>query len=410
LSVQNNLKPVGFDFLDRILVPGTDHNLQYYLQDEDRPCDVIEHIMKITVPGKDLQPVSNEYHEKFMSQTGVPLEESWSSEEGLQIIYDEFRDYLVTHAESEDEKDAFLEALDEEVWPELKPLLTVAGDDNAKNTSAWAKDFVTHSLFAATFILNIAKGNLALALPVAYGVLPDITGEFRPIPPSDGAFVAMLEESLRWVALRSQYFQSVLEDSYDNMEDETHEILFLGGGCDGVLWTRGFCIADDEHIVIYDKTDCRSALEQLLNDDLENNNIEFRVADFREAFADPEQVGKYDAVVISGLAPYIWKDIRQVLIGVKKLLKPDGQILLDLSVKCLSYLFVGTTFPWPAKEMYLPETFDQAVDNIDTICQDAGLQLSEAYYEDGTEDSDDWCPAGIAFTLVNVKETEEAEE
>lgn len=124
MSGQNlALAPVKFDFLDRILLQGTDCNLQYRPQDEDRPYDIIEHIIEVIVSGGELQPVSDEYHKTFMSQTDVPLEQSWSSEEGLRLIYDEFREYLATKAKDEDEKTAFLTALDKEVWPELKPIL-----------------------------------------------------------------------------------------------------------------------------------------------------------------------------------------------------------------------------------------------------------------------------------------------
>lgn len=390
-------QPVQFD-LRGMLVDAANavSSFRYVPQSEDRPLDIVENMMEILKSAKETQELSARYHKLFMSQDKTPAGDSWSSEEGLKIIYSEFRDYLKSQAESEDEAKAYVKALTHEIWPKLKPILR-----QNQNTAAWAKRFVTCSMFAAIFVINIAEGNLALALPVAHGVLPDILGRFRPVPPSDGAFVAMLEESLRWVALRSAYVQNGLDESYaqfDSVNDtDVHRIAFFGGGCDGALYTRGFYLAKDERAVIYDKVDCSSSLECLMNGKLADNNIEYRVGDFTEAFHDSEQQASYDVVVLSGLMPYVWKGAESIFTKIKGLLKPGGRIIFDLSVECLSYLFVGTTFPWPSREMYLPQSFDAAIAAVGEICEAVDLELVGKYYED--EDSDDFCPAGIAFTL-----------
>lgn len=394
-------KPVQFDFITEVLMDAANatSSFRYVPQSEDRPLDIVEHVTELLRPAVEIRALSNGYHKVFMSQDKVPAEESWSSEEGLKIIYREFRDYLRSQAKDEDEAKAYIQALTKNVWPKLKPILK-----NSQNTAAWAKRFVTCSLFAANFIINIAEGNLALALPVAHGVLPDILGRLRPVPPSDGAFVAMLEESLRWVALRSAYVQDGLEESYDEFQldkskdgSDVHRIGFFGGGVDGALYARGFYLAENERAIVYDKVDCSSSLECLLNGKLADNNIEYRVGDFTEAFHDPEQERSYDVIVLSGLMPYIWKGAEPIFAKIKELLKPGGRIIFDLSVACLSYLFVGTTFPWPSREMYLPQSFDAATAAVKEICEAVDLEFVESYYED--EDCEDFCPAGIAFTL-----------
>lgn len=385
-------KEVACDFMERMLL-NPDEDVKIAPTDESRPYDVVEQIEAILLSNKSLSGVTNDYHNSILAQGKIPFECSWSTDEGLAEIELETREYFKEIAGSEEQAEEYLKLWDETVWPNLRPILA-----GSQEESAWARTIVTKSRYAATFLANIARSDLAKVMPAAFGVLWDITGQPGIIQPSDAAFVAFLEESLQWVRLRSGFFQDVLDETYDVLvEDEEHYILFPGGGCDGVLWTRGFYLEENEYAVIYDKCDCRAELEILLGKTLEEAHIEYHVGSFLEALDDPGQIGRYDEIILSGVMPYLWSDRIKVMEACKKLANDDGAIVFDLSIACLSYLFVKLACGWPSAEMFLPTSFDEAYKAAAELAKSSNLTLTDYYYE--KPEKEDCCSAGAAFVL-----------
>lgn len=305
----------------------------------------------------------------------------------LDHIHDEIRMHLWSRRVSDYGE---LKHFEDVMWPPLKERLRAN-----PATAQFVLEYGLRSAFVLNCLLDM-KMHPGLSIPMGHGIGRNELGELEEIPRDDPAVRFMLDPSFSLFRFRTKCSQAEMK--------KAKRVLMLGGGTAMSLIARNYPLGKlDQEIVIYD-LDSRMPeyLEQMIGCPLREAGIDFRTADFRTAFNDPEQFGKYDYIEMLGVGSYYnaEADAKELFAGIGRLLAPGGRVVFDLQVMTPGnqavLAFDKVVMGWNTRdgdrEMYCESSIDDAIATAQRDCKFGGLDLVGVQHEDIP------APAGVIFT------------
>lgn len=296
-------------------------------------------------------------------------------------------------ATNEEEYQAYAAALDIS-WPQMK-------EKFRKNPALYQfmMEYGVHSEFFYPFLMRVPN---ATTLEVVGGKCFDMLGRLREIPRTDALYQFIYsDEMFRWIVTRMEVEGKYLRDA--------RRVFFLGGGLLQSLRYNNYKPRfPGQEVVAYDlNTDLKPELDKLYaiapvrsataatkyrNRLLDGVNIEYYFQPATRAFDKPDYQGYFDLVDASGVFSYRENldELRGMLRGALRILRPGGILLFDLQVLRKVLLFDKFILDWNSQPSMKPEKNVQAaIQMVNQLCNELGVMVEVVAQE----------PIGVQFAV-----------
>lgn len=273
--------------------------------------------------------------------------------------------------------DRWLKWFEEKMWPLLKK--------KAKELAGLYHFYMEMGIYSDAVLMfdyDAWTGNLALACLLAYGITHDIDGNLMNVRMDDPMLVYIKENSsLSFMRYRSEATQTTILKLKENNPGRKIRVGVFGGGCEPALWLNGMDLEGME-VIIYDlNAAMKGVLEQIMEQPLEELGIEYRIANFMEAFADESMAGAFDLIIYDGVMSYYPEKKMEIAKGTKHLLRAGGMMFFDDILMHPDMVFGLFVRGWTTK--LVPEkSLEIAIEKNEQVFSEVGLIYEEHKCQD----------------------------
>lgn len=288
-------------------------------------------------------------------------------------------------ASGEDERQfaAYMRGL-EQIWPALKAKM-----EASYGLAEYMRTLACHSTFLPHYYATLYH---PLALEAAFAWAKRLDGQFMRVPTSDPAYKLCAREPIfrttTWRAAKNQLVMLQLGSGA--------KLTSLGAGvlpeCNHFGWQeRGI----KQDVIAYDTAaGVLECVKEIYTKPLGEYGIDYRVADFWDAFKDPAQLGARDLVLMSGGMSYYVKQTDDLMQGIASILRPGGHFCGEVELMHIYTIRCGV-LGWVMDQQMLPDKdAESAIARVSVSAQKAGLKVVEACVDDRNVQ-----PAAVWFHL-----------
>lgn len=302
-------------------------------------------------------------------------EQSKSGEKFSKEMMDHVHDQIITYkglrsnVAEEDDFDEWLPWFEEEFWPQMK--------EKVAEHPGLGWFYLQMAKFSDTvpaFDKDAWSGDLAVACLLGHGVTHDIHGKMKPIRMDDPMLIYIKENSsLCFMRFRSHIAREVIERMKVDNSDRKIRVGVFGGGAEPALWIGG--PVEGVEFIVYDTNlKAKDALEQIMEQPLEELGIDYRVDSFTNAFSDPSLHGTFDLVIYNGVMSYYPEKKVAIAAGTKQLLRKGGIMLYDDILRHPDMEFGLEVRCWTV-ELKPEKNLEIAVEHNKEVLAKVGLKL-----------------------------------
>ncbi|MDO5480732.1 MAG: hypothetical protein Q4F60_00055 [Candidatus Saccharibacteria bacterium] len=224
------------------------------------------------------------------------------------------------------------------------------------------------------FNVNLAAGNMADSMMMARGWITNPDGVFQKIPKNDRAYVEMIHNPC-WIAV-GERDELIARWTYVH---DAKNIAVLGAGYAPEFWTTGFPL-EGRQVDLFEHNP-RVELKTFISKPMILGHFKMNHTDVQTAmrhFSDYDEL-PYDAVVMPGLASYIYDSLPMLLSVILPRLKAGGSLIFDLELENPAMRWVVSTLTWLDEGMDIVMPLSAAEAECDIIRMVRECSHGEAY-------------------------------